>query len=199
MRQIKPLFFGSFLHAGKNAQSSSSTTSAQPASQMEGIYTISHIPFGAMCRDSMSTQLWCHVLSHHSFRWRNLCLPFFLWNAGKNTQSSMSTTSAQPASQSEGIYTISHIPFGAMCRGCMSTQVCYHVLSHHRYRWRNLFLHFFSFWNAAKNAQLSSSTTSAQPASQSEGIYTISHIPFRAMCRDCMWTQVCYHVLSHYS
>ena len=145
MRQIKPLFFGSFLHAGKNAQLSSSTTSAQPASQMEGIYTISHIPFGAMCRDSMSTQLWCHVLSHHSFRWRNLCLPFFLWNAGKNTQSSMSTTSAQPASQSEGIYTISHIPFGAMCRGCMSTQVCYHVLSHHRYRWRNLFLHFFPF------------------------------------------------------
>ena len=91
MPHVKPFFFGSFLHAGKNAQSSSSMTSAQPASQSEGIYTISHIPFGAMCRDSMSTQLWCHVLSHHSFRWRNLCLPFFLWNAGKNAQSSSFT------------------------------------------------------------------------------------------------------------
>ena len=62
-----------------------------------------------------------------------------------------------------------------------------------------LFLSFFSFWNAGKNAQSSTSTTSAQPASQSKGIYTISHFPFGAICRDCMSTQVWYHVLSQYT
>ena len=68
---------------------------------------------------------------------------FPFWNAGKNAQSSSSTTSAQPASQTEGICTILHIPFGAICRDCMSTQVWYNVLSHYRCRWRNLFLLFF--------------------------------------------------------
>ena len=71
--------FCSFLlvNAGKNAQSCSSTTSAPPASQTEGMYTFWHIPFGVICRDSMSTPVWCHVLSHYSYRWRNLFLPFF--------------------------------------------------------------------------------------------------------------------------
>ena len=139
--------FCSFLlvNAGKNAQSCSSTTSAPPASQTEGMYTFWHIPFGVICRDSMSTPVWCHVLSHYSYRWRNLFLPFFsFWNAGKNAQSSTSAKS-QPASQTEGIYTISHISFGAMCRDSMSTQVWCHVLSHYSYRWRNLFPPFFPF------------------------------------------------------
>ena len=78
--------FFSFWNAGKNAQSSTSATS-QPASQTEGIYTISHIPFGAMCRDSMSTQVWCHVLSHYSYRWRNLFLPFFAFEMQVKTPS----------------------------------------------------------------------------------------------------------------
>ena len=60
-------------------------------------------------------------------------------------------------------------------------------------------LSIFSFWNAGKNAQSSASTTSAQPNSQSEGIYTVSHIPFWVICRDCMSTQVYYHVLSQYT
>ena len=146
MRYVKPFFFCSFWNAGKNAQSSSSTTSAEPASKTEGIYTISHIPFRAMCRDSMSTQVWYNVLSHSRCRWRNLFLLFsFFWNAGKNDHSSSSTTSAEPASQTEGICTILHFPFGAICRDCMSTHVWYNVLSHYRCRWRNLFLLFFPF------------------------------------------------------
>ena len=228
-------------NAGKNAQSSSSTTSAQPALQTEGICTILHISFRAICRDFMSTQVWCHVLRQYSFRSRNLSVSFFffffLWNAGKNAQSSAleiistithfvdkfgatchaflfcsfllvnagknaqscsSTTSAPPASQTEGMYTFWHIPFGVICSKSMSTPVWCHVLSHYSYRWRNLFLPFFSFWNAGKNAQSSTSATS-QPASQTEGIYTISHISFGAMCRDSMSTQVWCHVLSHYS
>ena len=236
---FSPLF--SLWNAGKNAQSSSSTTSAQPALQTEGICTILHISFRAICRDFMSTQVWCHVLRQYSFRWRNLSVSFFfffLWNAGKNAQSSAleiistithfvdkfgatchaflfcsfllvnagknaqscsSTTSAPPASQTEGMYTFWHIPFGVICRDSMSTPVWCHVLSHYSYRWRNLFLPFFSFWNAGKNAQSSTSATSAQPASQTEGIYTISHFPFGAICRDCMSTQVWYHVLSQYT
>ena len=144
MRYVKPFFFCSFWNAGKNAQSSSSTTSAQPASKTEGIYTISHIPFRAMCRDSMSTQLWYNVWSHYRCRWRNLfLLVFSFWNAGKNAQSSSSTTSAQPASQTEGICTILHIPLGAICRDCMSTQLWSHVLRQYSFRWRNLSVSFF--------------------------------------------------------
>ena len=115
-----------------------------------------YIPFGAMCRDSMSTQVWNNVLSHYRCSWRNLFLPFFsFWNAGKNAQSSSSTTSAQPASQTEGICTILHIPFGAICRDYMSTQVWCHVLRQYSFRWRNLSVSFFFFLVKCKVKRLS--------------------------------------------
>ena len=80
--QMKKPFstFFSFWNAGKNAQSSTSATSAQPVSQTEGICTILHIPFGTICRDCMSTPVWCHVLRQYSFRWRNLSVSFFFFS-----------------------------------------------------------------------------------------------------------------------
>ncbi|CAH3177184.1 unnamed protein product, partial [Porites lobata] len=80
---------------GKNAQSTSSTTSAEPASKTEGIYTISHIPFRAMCRDSKNAQSSSSTTSAQPA----------LQTEGKNAQSCSSTTSAPPASQTEGMYT----------------------------------------------------------------------------------------------
>ena len=158
----------SLWNEGWNAQSSKS------ALQSEIISTISHIvdKFGATCQ---------------------AFLFFSFWNVGKT---SASTTSAQPTSQSEGIYTISHIPFRSHMYVNTSLVSCFKPL---QLEIKKPFYSFFSFWNAAKNAQSSASATSAQPASQTEGIYTILHIPFGTMCRDCMSTQVWYHVWSQYS
>ena len=130
----KPFCFFLFFSCEMQVKTSTSTISAQPASQSKGIYTISHIPFGAICRDCMSTQVWYHVLGHYSYRWRNLFLPFFF---SFEMQVKMPSRPRQrhllsqlhKRKVAEGIYTISHFPFGAICRDCMSTQVWYHVLS----------------------------------------------------------------------